>query len=200
MLEKKFKTLSQNYTKDTKLITQLWIEISHEHSKVGRDYHTLKHLERIYQELENLEVTPLLAFATFYHDIVYDASRNDNEEYSALFAQTRLRELNVPKELTQKVFQLIVETKTHQASSEENQLFLDADLAILGSNKKAYTQYTQQVRKEYAIYDDATYFSGRKKVLKMFLEKEKIYKTQYFHDKYEKQARVNMLIEYNSLT
>jgi predicted metal-dependent HD superfamily phosphohydrolase len=200
MLEKKFKTLSQNYTNDTKLITQLWEEISHEHSKVGRHYHSLKHLEQIYQVLKNLEVTPLLAFATFYHDIVYEAFKTDNEEQSALLAQKRLRELNVPKALTQKVFQLIIETKTHHASSEEHKLFLDADLTILGSNEKTYTHYTQQVRKEYAIYDDATYFSGRKKVLKMFLEKEKIYKTQYFHDKYEKQARVNMLIEYNSLT
>jgi len=126
-------------------------------------------------------------------------SRNNNEKYSALLAQKRLNELHVPKKLTQKTFQLIVETQTHQASSKKNELFLDADLAILGSDKASYIQYTQQIRKEYALYDDANYFRGRKKVLKMFLEKEKIYQTQYFYDKYEKQARVNMLIEYNSL-
>jgi len=200
MLENRFKSLCQNYTQNKTIITKLWEEILQKHTTPWRHYHTLTHLEQIYQAVEYLEMTPLLAFSTFYHDIVYEASRNDNEEHSALLAQRRLRELNVPKELTQKVFQLIIETKTHHASSEESRLFLDADLAILGSNEKAYIQYTQQVRKEYAIYDDATYVTGRQKVLKMFLEKEKIYKTQYFHDKYEKKARVNMLIEYNSLT
>ena len=200
MLENRFKSLCQNYTQNKTIISKLWHEILQKHTAPWRHYHTLTHLENIFQELKHLEITPLLAFTTFYHDIVYEASRNDNEEHSALLAQRRLRELNVPKELTQKVFQLIIETKTHHASSKEHELFLDADLAILGSNEKAYSNYTQQVRKEYAIYDDATYFHGRKRVLKMFLEKEKIYQTQYFCDKYEKKARVNMLIEYNSLT
>jgi len=200
MLKKRFRTLCQNYTNNEQLITKLWQEISDEHSKPTRAYHTLTHLEQIFQELEALEVTPLLAFATFYHDIIYDPSANDNEKNSALLAQKRLTELNVPTQLNQKVFQLIIETKTHQASSTENERFLDADLAILGSNRESYLHYTQQVRKEYALYDDVTYFKGRKKVLKLFLEKEKIYQTQYFHEKYEKQARVNMLIEYNSLT
>ena len=199
MLKNKFRTLCQNHTNDEKLIDKLWQEISHEHAKIDRHYHTITHLEHIYQEFETLDFTALLAFATFYHDIVYDALRNDNEEQSALLAQKRLTELNVPKELNKKVFQLIIETKTHKASNEENSLFLDADLAILGSSEATYTNYTQQVRKEYAIYDNKTYFRGRKKVLKIFLEKERIYESKHFHAKYEKQARVNILIEYNSL-
>jgi len=199
MLKNRFKTLCRNYTKDEKFISKLWQEISDEHSKITRAYHTLTHLKQIFQALEVLEVTPLLAFAIFYHDIIYYASNNDNEEQSALLAQKRLNKLNVPKELNKKVFQLIIETKTHQASTEENSLFLDADLGILGATEATYTNYTQQVREEYAIYDDATYFRGRKKVLKMFLEKDRIYKSKHFHDKYEKQARVNILIEYNSL-
>lgn len=62
----------------------------------------------------------------------------------------------------------------------------------------AHKQKHRHVRKEYAFYDDLTYFNGRKKVLSLFLDKEQIYKSQYFYNKYEKQARVNILIEYNS--
>ena len=87
----------------------------------------------------------------------------------------------------------------HKASYELNTLFLDADLSILGSSQERYKEYTQNVRKEYAFYDDTTYFSGRKKVLERFLDKERIYESRYFYDKYKRQARVNMLIEYNSL-
>ena len=199
MLENKFKTLCQNYSKDKKLISKLWEELAQAHSGSDRHYHTLQHLEHIYKELEAIKITPRLAFGTFYHDIIYDAKRNDNEKQSALLAQKRLEQLNIPTELTQKVSQLIIETKTHKASSAENALFLDADLSILGSSTINYKAYAQNVRKEYAIYSDITYFSGRKKVLKHFLEQKKIYKTEHFYDKYEKQARVNLLIEYNSL-
>ena len=199
MLENKFKTLCQNYSKDKKLIDNLWEEIAQRHSTEDRYYHTLQHLEHIYKELESIKITPLLSFATFYHDIVYDAKSNENEEQSALLAQKRLKQLTVPIKLIQKVSQLIIETKTHKASSPENAMFLDADLSILGSNTVNYQAYAQNVRNEYVIYDDITYFGGRKKVLKHFLEQKNIYKTSHFYEKYEKQARVNLLIEYNSL-
>lgn len=199
MLKNKFETLCQNFSKDEALITLLWEEIKEQHTNPMRYYHTLTHLKHIYKELEVLNLTPLLKFSTFYHDIIYDATRNDNEEQSALLARKRLAQLNVPEKLNEKVFQLIVETKTHKASCLENKLFLDADLSILGSNTKTYKQYTQNVRKEYAMYDNITYFKGRKEVLQIFLDKDKIYESQHFYEKYEKQARDNMLIEYNSL-
>lgn len=199
MLENKFKTLCQNFSKDKKYIQKLWLEIESQHLAPSRHYHTLRHLEQIYKEFEGLMLTALLEFSIFYHDIIYDTKRNDNEEQSALLAQRRLKSLNVPKELNEKIFQLIIETKSHKASCRENELFLDADLSILGSSPKEYQQYSQKVRKEYAIYDEVTYAKGRAKALKIFLEKEKIYESQYFYDKYEKQARDNILIEYNSL-
>ena len=199
MLNNKFKTLCQNFTKDEKLITQLWEEIRSVHSKKNRYYHTLEHLEHIYEELEILNLTPLLEFAIFYHDFVYDTQRNNNEEQSALLAQKRLKQLEVPRELNEKVFKLIIETKTHESLNENNKLFLDADLSILGSNEKTYQQYIQNVRKEYNIYDDATYLSGRRKVLKIFLDKERIYESKHFYELYEKQARKNLTNELNSL-
>ena len=200
MLENKFKILCQNFSKDEKLITQLWQEIKTAHSEPTRHYHTLKHLEHIYKEFQELELTALLEFAIFYHDIVYDASSNDNEEKSALISKQRLIALNVPTKLNEKVFQLIIETKSHKASCRENELFLDADLSILGSSERLYEKYTQQVRKEYEIYDDATYFTGRKKVLKSFLKKDRIYESVYFYTRYEQQARSNIEWEIKKLS
>ena len=199
MMKNTFKTLCQNFSKDTTLIQKLWEEIQIAHRQKHRYYHTLTHLEHIYQELEVVGLSPLLEFAIFYHDIVYEPSRNDNEEQSALFCEKCLLELNVSKELIKEVIQLIRETKTHEASSIDNALFLDADLSILGSSQKSYEQYIQNVRKEYALYDEATYTKGRKKVLKMFLTKEKIYKSKHFYALYEEKAHKNLEQELKKL-
>ncbi len=86
MLKTKFITLCQNFSKDKALISSLWQEIQLVYSKPTRHYHTLKHLEEIYKELQSFNLTPLLEFAIFYHDIVYDVKRDDNEEQSALLA------------------------------------------------------------------------------------------------------------------
>lgn len=200
MLEEKFQILCKPFSQNEQVIAQLWRELKVAYSKPTRYYHTLQHLEHIYKELEPFELSPLLEFAIFYHDIVYDVKQNDNEEQSALLAQKRLTQLTLPEELNKQLFELIVETKTHKSSSKENRLFLDADLAILGSNEKSYNKYIQNVRKEYDIYDDITYFTGRRNVLEVFLEKERIYESEYFYELYEKQARKNLKQELKKLS
>lgn len=192
MLKNRFITLCQNYTKDTKLIERLWNEIAIYYAQEARHYHTLNHLEYIYRELQEININHALEFAIFYHDIVYDVTQNDNEEQSALVAQKRLVQLNVPQKLNKQVVQLILETKSHKASSKKNKLFLDADLAILGSDENVYTQYLNNIRKEYAIYEETAYRLGRKRVLEHFLRQEAIYKSSYFYELYEQKARWNL--------
>ncbi len=197
MLKNKFKILCQNFINDENIICQLWQEIELAHSSENRYYHSMKHLEQLYIELPKFDI--VTEFAIFYHDVIYDASKSNNEKESAKLCKKRLSHLNVPKKFINETTQLILETKTHEPTSPNNALFLDADLAILGSSEKVYQTYIKSIRKEYAIYDDITYESGRKKVLKHFLEKPNIYQSAYFYDKYEKQAQQNILIEYNSL-
>ena len=190
MIKNKFQTLCQNFTSDQKIIGSLWQEIEQRHRESTRQYHTLRHLEHIYSVLPKLN--HVTEFAIFYHDIVYDVSRNDNEEQSALLCQKQLKLLGVNSKLVAEICQLILETKTHEASSERNALFLDADLAILGSSEKLYNEYIQNVRKEYAIYSDDVYKEGRKKVLEHFLKKERIYMSNYFYELDERKARKNL--------
>ena len=190
MLKNRFYSLCQNFTNNEELIAKLWIEIDKAHTVPTRHYHTLIHLQQIYKALPSTSIVS--EFAIFYHDIVYDVSRNDNEEKSALLCEKRLNYLGVSTKLKNQITQLIRETKTHKASSATNALFLDADLAILGSDWKRYKEYLQNVRKEYLIYNDDVYNLGRKKVLKQFLKQERIYISEYFYERYEQQARKNI--------
>ena len=197
MLKNKFKTLCQNFTQEPQIIATLWKEIEERYSEPTRYYHTLKHLEHLYTELPKRD--SVTEFAIFYHDIVYDASKHDNEEESAFLCKERLKLLGIKNELIEEVVTLINETKTHEASSKRNALFLDADLAVLGSSENIYQTYIDAIRKEYAIYSDDAYYEGRKKVLKHFLEKERIYMSDYFYELYEEKARENITNEHNRL-
>ncbi|HIC79330.1 MAG TPA: hypothetical protein EYP02_09120, partial [Sulfurovum sp.] len=129
MLKKRFKTLCKNYTDNEQIIELLWEKIEIKYTNPNRYYHSLEHLEYIYKELEEIELNHILEFSIFYHDIIYDVKNRDNEEQSAKIATIELSKLNVPENIKTEVSQLILETKTHQASSEQNRLFLDSDLA-----------------------------------------------------------------------
>jgi len=152
-------------------------------------------LEQVKSEVQNLDV---LEFSIFYHDIVYKASRSDNEQQSAELFKKRLSKTSFP--FIQNCENQILATKKHLTSSDhDTNILLDLDLSILGQSQELYTQYAADIREEYKVYPDFLYNKGRIKVLNHFLGLESIFKTEHFIATYERQARRNLLIELNKL-
>jgi len=203
-MQENFKSLFQNFSKDISLQENLWLEIKTYYSSKKRHYHNLSHLENLFSELfsirEKLEDWETIQFSIFYHDIIYNASRNDNEEKSAIVAIERLKEIGIPEDQILKCNHQILMTKSHEISDADTNYFTDADLSILGKSWEIYEEYYQQIRKEYRIYPDFIYNGGRKKALRHFLEMDRIFKTDYFFEKYEIQARQNLQKELEILT
>ena len=73
------------------------------------------------------------------------------------------------------------------------------DLAILGTDWTTYLDYAKQVRLEYQQVALADYNAGRSAVLKGFLERDRLYFSKPFFDKYEQQARENIKREIDVL-
>ncbi|MCP1298913.1 hypothetical protein NK356_07040 [Chryseobacterium sp. S0630] len=199
-LKNQFEQLCAPFTEDQQLIRDLWREIETRYSEKGRHYHNLLHLENMFKELDavkmNISDFTALSFSVFYHDVIYDAASKANEEKSAAKAEKRLTELHINQDKISLISAQILATKSHQRSDDEDTNYLlDADLSVLGKDFKTYSEYTQNIRKEYSIYPDFLYKPGRKKVLKHFLELESIFKTEYFKEKYEAQAKENIAAE-----
>lgn len=197
MLHPILKQLVETYTQEAEQLNSLWKKIEHHHTEKGRYYHTLQHLENLIGELKScdelIQEKEAVLWAVFFHDIIYAATRKDNEEKSAELAVSTLTVLGVSSDVREKCRLHILATRSHELSSDnDTNLFTDADLSILGRPWPEYEAYSGQVRKEYRIYPDLVYKPGRKHVLKHFLQLPQIYKTDFFFRKYEQQARWNM--------
>lgn len=194
-----FTELAGRYTQDEVAVQRAWRMIETHHTERGRHYHNLAHLADIIDQLlpfKGIEGWDVLLFTTFYHDIMYNVLRHDNEEQSAELAAKEMKLLGVPEAVIEATGSCILATKTHESTdSELTDLFIDADMSIVGRDWDTYIIYAQQVRKEYGIYPDLLYNPGRKKALGHFLEMERIFKTPYFYDKYEVRARENVALE-----
>jgi len=203
MIRNEFFNSLDSYNTEGNDPSNLWEEIEKHYSDTSRHYHTLVHLDNLISELLPLRSRftnwNVVVFAVAYHDIVYNASKKNNEEKSAALAVKRLNEIGMPKAAILRCGQFILATKRHEQVDDEVDLFTDADLSILGSSSDDYRIYTNQIRKEYSIYPDFLYNPGRKKVLLHFLEMQTIYKTSSFRDKYETLARQNLQEELRSL-
>lgn len=192
--------LAGAYSADEKLAVDLWHEIETAYSAPGRHYHNLDHIRHMhllaveYQHL--LKEPDAVLFAIFYHDIIYRPGRSTNEKKSADLAARRLRALSVPAEVTDIAVQQILATQHHQPSADpDTNYLLDMDLAVLGESPERYARYAAGIRKEFGMFPDIIYNSGRKKVLKHFLDMDTIFKTPAFRSVYEERARINLQAE-----
>ncbi|MCE9522482.1 MAG: metal-dependent phosphohydrolase [Alphaproteobacteria bacterium] len=170
-----------------------------------RHYHTLSHLTALFDCLElhadEIGEPARLAFAAWYHDIVYDPRRTDNEAKSAERAMKELDDLGGDSDLRSRVVQLILATKNHLAGGRDydDDIFLDADLAILGSTEDVYLKYVHDVRAEYAHVSDAEWKTGRRAFLKKLAVAPRIFRTGIFEGAYGDQARANIAWELTTL-
>lgn len=78
-------------------------------------------------------------------------------------------------------------------------IFLDLDLAVLGSEADRYRQYASDIRKEYAWHSEADYCRGRAAFLRDFLSHPQWFKTKFFCDLLEEAARTNVEAEVAAL-
>jgi len=200
MLHEAFVQLVLEFTKDEGRAEHCWLEIERHYAAKGRHYHNLNHLENIFERLTEVHNMLLdfktLLFSICFHDIIYNPRRSDNEAKSAKFAKSILTSIGYPSEKTERCLEQILATRHHQTSpNSDTNYFTDADLSILGAPDEEYQKYCQQIRKEYAIYPDFFYKPGRRKVIDHFLAMEKIFKTLEFRNRFEAQARRNLLRE-----
>ena len=204
-LKLEFENLVESYlNKDRKKINSYWKEIQVQYSNPSRHYHTLPHLRNLLAHLtaskKKIADWEVVAFATFYHDIVYDVSRSDNEEKSAEWAARVMSELKVEQTKINRCVNHILATKAHTLNDDpDTNLFTDSDLAILGVSEPEYTTYAKAIRMEYSIYPDEVYIPGRKKAIESFLKRNLIYHTIPFQEMYEANARLNIQNEIDQL-
>jgi predicted metal-dependent HD superfamily phosphohydrolase len=169
-----------------------------EYSKPDRHYHNLNHINHVLTTIERfkLELHDPVAvkLAAWFHDFVYNPQDSDNEVQSAELAKELLAAVNISSATIDRIQQLILATQGHQIDRNDPDrcIFLDADLAILGTSPNQYQDYARSIRQEYSWVPDAKYKVGRIKVLESFLERDRLYWTDLLFADLESIARTNM--------
>jgi len=175
----------------------LFRELIGRYSEPHRHYHTLQHLReclgQFHAARHEAQCAAEIGIALWFHDIVYDVHRHDNELRSADWAHQAVLDAGRPVAQAGRIHALIMETR-HQSTPEggDAQLLVDSDLAILGADERRFDESDAQIRAEYAHVADAAFRLGRCEVLGSFLARPRIYSTRRFHDAYEAQARSNL--------
>ncbi len=157
---------------ETAYAGQLWTQLACAYGEPQRHYHTLDHIGAVVADAVRLRdrfARPDVALlALFFHDVVYDPARRDNETRSADKLDAWLGR-RLDRDLLVACRRAIEATASHAAQGEADiDLVLDIDMAILGAPRAAYLRYAEDVAREYLpVYGFDAYAAGR---VKLFLE------------------------------
>lgn len=172
----------------------LFDKLIQQYSMSQRFYHNCDHLVHLFELLHQYPLSePVVYWATFYHDYVYIAGNKDNEIQSAKIAAAQMSELGIDQSIINQTCYLIEATAQHDTEEVEwMNAFLDADMAILGVMHEDYICYQGKIRKEFSTIPDFLFNRGRKKFLQRSLEEDRLFKTEWFFNRFEEQARKNI--------
>ncbi|MBM7807265.1 putative metal-dependent HD superfamily phosphohydrolase [Geodermatophilus bullaregiensis] len=177
-----------------------WAAVVAAWSEPHRRYHDLHHLAAVLGLVGELSAAAddpaAVALAAWYHDVVYDPRREDNERVSAERARAGLRGL-VPAARLDEVARLVLLTAGHDPApgDADGAVLCDADLAVLAGPPESYAAYASAVRAEYGHLSDEDFTAGRIAVLERLLALPALYRLPAVATDWEPRARANLTAE-----
>jgi predicted metal-dependent HD superfamily phosphohydrolase len=172
------------------------------YTATDRHYHDLRHIEALLGLVnacaDGITDRDAVEATIWFHDAIYDTRRDDNEQRSAALATARLAGTTDEVRIA-RIAAMIRATAGHampyfvdDAAGRDCVLFLDMDLAILGSAAAEFDAYDAAVRREYDWVTEPQWRLGRRAVLTAFLARPAIYATARFQASHEAAARRNL--------
>jgi predicted metal-dependent HD superfamily phosphohydrolase len=185
---------------DTATSRTEWAAVVAAWSEPHRRYHDLNHLAAVLGLVDELAAAApdpdAVRLAAWYHDVVYDPARGDNEQVSAERARAGLRGLVTDERLAE-VVRLVLLTDGHdpEPGDGDGAVLCDADLAVLASEPAHYAVYASAVREEYGHLSDAEFTAGRIAVLEQLLALPELYRLPAVAADWTPRARANLTAE-----
>ncbi len=176
------------------------------YGETQRRYHDLAHVQQVLGVVDHLTMVAAdvaaVRLAAWFHDAVYEPSRDDNERRSADLAAETLLRIGADHALVQEVARLVLVTENHVADPDDRNAMVmcDADLSILAADPDDYDAYAAAVRAEYTHVPDETFARGRTQILQSVSEREHIYATHWGREHLEGPARANLARELETLS
>jgi predicted metal-dependent HD superfamily phosphohydrolase len=173
----------------------IWRRLERRYAEPHRHYHDKHHLAHCLEQLDmaaaQIHQPDAVEMAIWFHDVVNEPGRTDNEPLSAeLFRK-------VAGGLMDRAFIAAVEdlilitTHTREPRDLDHQFICDIDLASFGCPWECFLADSVAVKAEFRGPDEA-YYRSKRIFLEALLERPRIFRTEFFNQRYEQQARDNI--------
>ena len=170
------------------------------YSEPHRKYHTAEHILfclDTFKRVRHLAKNPdAVEAALLFHDFEYSTLPDArNEKKSAVLFKQFADEMMLSDEFIWLVCAYILASMRHESANNDTRLFIDCDLAILGTDPEEFDEYERKIREEFSHVPEKIFCLKRREILERFLDqtgRPHIFLTEAFRNKYEERARSNL--------
>ena len=173
----------------------VWFALAQRYAEPHRVYHDRAHRAHCLEQLDlaaaQVRQPDEVEMAVWFHDVVNEPGRRDNEQRSADYFH-ELAGGRIAPGFIQSVIGLILATTHRAAPTNPDQRFIcDIDLASFGCPWECFMRDSTAVKAEFTGTEEE-YYRGKKTFLQAMLLRDRIFLTDFFHEHYEQQARENI--------
>jgi predicted metal-dependent HD superfamily phosphohydrolase len=175
--------------------TAAWGSLERRYAESHRHYHDKRHLAHCLCEfdlaVEQIVRPSQVEMAIWFHDIINEPGRSDNERRSAELFRDLARGRMAESFVDEVVDLILVTTHRQEPSGLDQMTLCDIDLASLGCPWECYLRDTGHLRAEFRG-SDQDYCRIKRVFLESMLDRPRIFLTDFFYRRYEQLARENL--------
>ena len=173
----------------------VWHALAAHYAEPHRRYHNQRHLAHCLEQLDLasglVERPEEVEMAIWFHDVVNEPGRPDNEALSAALFHDLAGDVMAEGFVSAVSDLILVTTHEYSPTDLDRQFICDIDFSSFGCPWDCYLRDTTALQAEFPGPDE-DYFRGKSAFLQGLLRRPKIFMTDFFNDRYERRARENI--------
>ena len=171
---------------------KVFTDLAAHYAEPHRHYHTAAHIKDCLTRLDlaanYIEHIDAVELAIWFHDVIYQCGKSDNEKLSADWFSAQAAGLD--KKLISQVHRYIVSTMhTEPPPDAAAKWVVDIDLSGMGMSAESFNRDGDNIRREFSHLSDTEFVRGQTAFLQKLLARKHIYYTKFLC---ETQARDNI--------
>lgn len=169
-----------------------------------RHYHDLEHIEHCLRMFDacrpKLEQPDAVELSVWFHDVVFEPGRCDNERLSADLYLQYTENVHSP-EMRALVDRLIMSTLHNgdALTDADAAYMIDIDLSSFGLPWSEFLRDSDDLRLENSSLSDAEYYEKSTGFQNCLLARDRFFRTDFFAERYETRARENLAKYFDEL-
>ena len=173
----------------------IWARLERRYREPHRRYHDPDHLAHCLAEFDSarphIDRPDAVEMAIWFHDVINEPGNRDNEQLSADYFREKADGSMEPAFIDEVITLILATTHDKSPREPDRQFICDIDLSSFGCPWECFLRDSAAVKAEFPG-TDAEYYRGQTVFMESMLARPRIFLSDFFHDRYERQARENI--------